>query len=91
MNKCARKPIYTLRSEHCLKKICLKNRFATTKQITLNLNSTGILPSERTVRLNLSKINFKAHRLAQKPKLTPAMVAKHLAWAIGYKDRDLDF
>ena len=91
MNTCGRKPIFKPTSERCLKKICLKNRFTTTKQIKLNLKSRGILASERTVQRNLSKMNFKAHRPALKPKLTPAMIAKSLAWAKDHKDRDLDF
>jgi hypothetical protein len=36
-------------------------------------------------------MNLKAHRPARKPKLTPAMVVKCLAWAKDHKDRDLDF
>ena len=91
MSKCGRKPIFTQRSERCLKKDCLENRFSTTKQIKLNLKSRGILASEGTVRRNLSKMNFKAHRRAQKPKLTSAMVAKSLAWIKDHKDCDLDF
>jgi Transposase. len=51
-----------------------------TKQIKLNLKSRGILAFERTVQRNISKMNLKAHRRARKPKLTPAMVAKSLAW-----------
>ena len=89
MNKCSRKSIFTPRSECCLKKICLENHNTTTKQIKLNLKSRGIPTSERTVRRNLSKMNFNAHRYAQKPILTPAMVAKSLAWAKDHKDRDL--
>jgi len=89
-NKCGRKPNLTPRSERYLKKHCLENSFSTTKQIKLNLKTRGIIASERTVRHNLSKMNFKAHRLAWKPKLTPAMVAKSLAWAKDHKDRDLD-
>ena len=73
INKCGRKPIFTMRREYCLKKICLENRFSTTKQI------------------NLSKMNFKAHRSARKLQLTLAMVAKSLALAKDHKDRDLDF
>ena len=41
-NKCGRKPIFTLRSERCLKKICLENHFTMAKQIKLNLKSRGI-------------------------------------------------
>ena len=66
-NKCGRKPIFTPRSERCLKKISLENCFTTTKQIKLNLKSKDILASERTVRGNLWKIYFKAHRPARKP------------------------
>ena len=84
-NKCGRKPIFTPWSEHYLKKICLENHFAMTKQIKLNLKSKDILASERTVQGNLWKMNFKA----QKPKLTSARAAKCLAW--DHQDRDLDF
>ena len=84
MNKWDRKPIFTLMSEHCLKKNFLENCFSPTKQIKLNLKSRGILASERTVRYNLLKINVKVHRRAQKPKLTPAMVAKCLAWVMSF-------
>ena len=56
--------ISTLRSERCLKKNCLENRFSTTKQIKLNLKSRGILASEKAIWHNLSKMNFKAHRHA---------------------------
>jgi len=51
-----------------------------TKEIKLNLKNRGILASKRTVRRNISKMNFKAHRRAWKSKLTPAMVTKSLAW-----------
>ncbi|GFX11156.1 putative transposase like protein [Trichonephila clavipes] len=34
--KCDRKPIFTLRSERSLKKSCLENRFATTKEAQVN-------------------------------------------------------
>ena len=92
MNKFGRKPIFTPRSERCLKKICIENRFAMTKQIKLNLKTRGIQASKRSVQCNLSKMNFKAHRHVQKPKLTPAMVAKKsLAWTKDHKDQDLDF
>jgi Transposase. len=84
--KCGTKPIFTPRSERCLKKICLENRFATTKQIKLNLKSRGILASERAIWRNLSKMNFKAHRPPWKPKLNPAKVAKRLEWRKDQKD-----
>ena len=90
-NKCGKKPIFAPRSERSLKKMCLENLFATSKHIKLSLKIRGILVSKRTVRRNLSKMDFKAHRPAWKPKLTPAMVPKHLAWAKDHRDRDMDF
>jgi hypothetical protein len=81
-SKCGRKPIFTQRSECCPNKIFLENRFATTKQMKLNLKSKGIMAS---------KINFRAHRPARKPKLISAMVTKRLTWVKDHKDRDLDF
>ena len=41
--------ILTPRSERCLKKICLEDRFATTKDIKSKLESSDIHASERTV------------------------------------------
>ena len=43
-----RKPIFTPRSERCFQKICLEDRFATTKDINSMLESSDIHASERT-------------------------------------------
>ena len=59
--KCGRKMIFTPRSEHCLKKICLKDWFASTKNIKSKLESSDIHASERTVRRRLSDLQFKAY------------------------------
>ena len=83
--------IFTPRSERCLKKICLEDRFATTKDIKSKLESRDIHASERTVRRRLSDLQFKAYRPARKPKLTAAMKVKHLNWARDLKDKNLDF
>lgn len=61
-----------------MKKICLQNRFATTKVIKSQLQDAGVNASERTVRRKLIDLNFKACRPAKKPKLTAAMKAKRL-------------
>ena len=89
--RCGRKPIFTARSDRCLKKICIQNRFATVNQIKSELQSNKIFASERTVRRQLLKINFKVHRPARKPKLTSVMKAKRLKWAKQHKDKDLNF
>lgn len=89
--KCGRPGVFTPRSERCLKKICIEDRFATTKEIKSKLQTHNIEVSERTVRRKLSDLQFKACRPVKKPKLTPAMKAKRLAWAKGLRDKDVNF
>ncbi|GFV66913.1 uncharacterized protein TNCV_162001 [Trichonephila clavipes] len=79
------------RSERSLKKICLENRFATTKVIKSQLQDINVNASERTVRRKLKDLNFKTCRPAGKPKLTPAMKAKRLHCAKKWRDKDVDF
>lgn len=57
--RCGRKPIFTPRSERCLKKICIKSL----------LEDANVNASERTVRRKLKDLDFKACRPAKKPKL----------------------
>ena len=87
----SQKPIFTPRSERCFKKICLEDRFATTKYIKSMLESSDIHASERTVRRRMSDLQFKAYRPAGKPKLTAAMKVKCLNWAGDLNDKNLDF
>lgn len=89
--RCGRKPIFTPRSERCLKNICLENRFATTKVIKSRLQDASVNVSERTVRRKLKDLDFKAYRPARKPKLTAAMKTKRLQWAKQWQDKDVDF
>ncbi|GFU74109.1 uncharacterized protein TNCV_1642331 [Trichonephila clavipes] len=79
---------FTPWSERSLKKICLENRFATTKVIKSQLQDINVNASERTVRRKLKDLNFKICRPARKPKLTPAMKAKRLNWAKQWRDKD---
>ena len=83
--------IFTPRSERCMKKICLEDRFATTKDIKSKLGNSDIHASERTVRCRQSDLQFKAYRPARNPKLTAAMKVKRLNWARDLKDKNLDF
>ena len=89
--RCGRKPMFSQRAERCLKKICLENRFATTKEIKSKLESHSIQASERTVRRKLLDLKFKACRPARKPKLTDAMKKKRLQWAKAYQHKDVNF
>ncbi|GFT44503.1 uncharacterized protein TNCV_3250931 [Trichonephila clavipes] len=88
--KCGRKPIFPPRSERPLKKICLENRFATTKVIKSQLQDINVNASERTVRRKLKDLNFKTCRPTRKSKLTPATEAKRLNWAKHWRDKDVD-
>lgn len=89
--KCGRKQKFTPRSKRCLTKICIENRFATTKHIKSLLEQSNVSVSERTVRRKLQELDFRARRPVKKPRLTPAMKSKRLQWAKEHKDKDLDF
>lgn len=89
--RCGRKPKFTPRSERRLKKICMENRFATTKHIKILLAESRINASERTVRRKLKELDFKACRPVKKPKLTTAMKAKRIQWAKEHRSKDLDY
>ncbi|GFX77226.1 uncharacterized protein TNCV_5063591 [Trichonephila clavipes] len=89
--KCDRKPISSPRSERSFKKICLENRFATTKVIKSQLQDINVNASERTVRRKLKDLNFKTCRPTRKSKLTPATKAKRLNWAKHWRDKDVYF
>ncbi|GFW61743.1 putative transposase like protein [Trichonephila clavipes] len=78
-------------SERSLKKICLENRFATTKVVKVQLQDINVNASERTVRRKLKVSNFKTCLPTRKPKLIPAMKAKRLNWAKQWRDKDVDF
>ncbi|GFX80593.1 hypothetical protein TNCV_498611 [Trichonephila clavipes] len=72
------KAYFPPRSERSFKKICLENRFATTKVIKSQLQDINVNASERTVRRKLKDLNFKTCRPTRKSKLTPATKAKRL-------------
>ncbi|GFY09975.1 hypothetical protein TNCV_3699361 [Trichonephila clavipes] len=86
--KCGRKPIFPPRSERSFKKICIENRFATTKVIKSQFQDINVNASEHTVRRKLKDLNFKTCRPTRKSKLTPA---KRLNWAKHWCDKDVYF
>lgn len=79
--KCGRQRITTPRDERKIRDICLQNRRKSSKSLTQVINEAGITISPRTTRRRLKEMGFKCCRPAKKPKLTPAMRAKRLAWA----------
>ncbi|GFX37755.1 transposable element Tcb2 transposase [Trichonephila clavipes] len=89
--KNAAESLFPPRSERSFKKICLENRFATTKVIKSQLQDINVNASERTVRRKLKDLNFKTCRPTRKSKLTPATKAKRLNWAKHWRDNDVYF
>ncbi|GFX88761.1 uncharacterized protein TNCV_1558061 [Trichonephila clavipes] len=87
--KCGRKPIFPPSSERYFKKICLENRFATTKVIKSQLQDINVNASECTVRRKLKDLNFKTCRPARKSKSSPGPKAKRLNWAKHLRDKDV--
>ncbi|XP_072375918.1 uncharacterized protein [Diabrotica undecimpunctata] len=59
--KCGRKPIFTPRSERSLKKICLENRFATTKLIKSQLQGVNVCFSEFEILQNKAQFVRRHH------------------------------
>ncbi|GFU49435.1 uncharacterized protein TNCV_2308071 [Trichonephila clavipes] len=78
-------------SKRYFKKICLENRFATTKVIKSQLQDINVNASERTVQRKLKDLNFKTCRPTRKSELTPAIKAKRLNWANYWRDKDVYF
>lgn len=79
--KCGRNRITTPRDERKIRDICLENRRKCTKELTKIINAAGVSISARTTRRRLVEMGFKCCRPAKKPKLTPSMTSKRLAWA----------
>lgn len=81
VGKCGRKRITTPRTEREIRRITLENRRKPRLVIKKILNDNGVQISERTLRRRFVEMGLKCCRPLKKPKLTPAMKAKRLAWA----------
>ncbi|GFU39504.1 uncharacterized protein TNCV_5087381 [Trichonephila clavipes] len=85
------KAYFTPRSERSLKKICLENRFSTTKVIKSQLQDINVNGSEFTVRRKLKDLNFKTCRPTRKPMFNPCNENKASELAKQWRDKDVDF
>lgn len=84
--KCGRKRITTPRAERKLKQITVENRRKPRKMINALLEDAGVSISDRTLRRRLKEMSFTCRRPLKKPKLTPSMMSKRLAFAKTYRD-----
>jgi DNA-directed RNA polymerase I, II, and III subunit RPABC1 len=82
---CGRKRLTTPRDERKIRDICLENRNKPRRILTALIQDAGIPVSRMTVRRRLKEQGFRCCRPAKKPKLTPAMQQKRLAWAKSHR------
>ena len=69
----------TARADNVLRRICLKNRMLTSKQLSLEWHlSTGTSASSSIVRRRLVSCGLRAHRAKQKPILSKVVKMKRL-------------
>lgn len=79
--RCGRKRITSARDERKIKKVIELNRKMPAKKLRTVLEDQGINISLRTLKRRSYEQGFKCRRPLKKPKLTPAMIKKRLAWA----------
>lgn len=91
--KCGRKRITTARDDRILKKVLLSNRKLSADKVKTVLQNQGVRVSTRTLKRRSYELGFRCRHPRKKPKLTPAMIKKRLAWArkySSYKKEDWD-
>ena len=82
---CGRKAITSTRDIRIIEKIIKNNRNNTLKQLHLKVKQSGIDISVRTLQRRIYSLGYKGRRPMKKPKLTPLMMKKRLAWAKKYE------
>ena len=82
----------TPRADKKLRRICLQNRFMTSRQLSTEwCLGTGTQASSSLVRRRLIGMGLKARKAKQKPILSAAMRKKRLQWAkthVKWSDKD---
>lgn len=84
VGKCGRKRITTPRTERKIQQITLQNRRKPEHTIRKLLEDSGIALSRMTLRRRWMEMGFCCRRPVKKPKLTPVMMKKRLAFARKY-------
>ncbi|CAK9809101.1 hypothetical protein ANTQUA_LOCUS5882 [Anthophora quadrimaculata] len=87
---CGRKPLVNPRGQRFLRNLAMQNRRASHSDIRKRFQEAGFSGSVATVRRNLYSMGFKYRTPIKKPKLTPSMVQKRLAWANLHTDMSLE-
>lgn len=88
--RCGRKRKTTPRSDRKIRSICVANRKKSVTSLTQMVRESGVDVSRRTVQRRLAEEGLIAHRPAKKPKLTPAMKKRRLAWAREHQHWGMD-
>lgn len=88
--RCGRKKMITPRGKRILRNIVLEYRRGSANTIRKKFQEAGCTASISTVRRNLYDMGFKCRRPIKKPRLTPAMIQKRLAWANVHKHLTID-
>ena len=81
----------SVREDRLIKRLCLRDRFATSSQIRRTLEkSVGSVISAKTVQRRLNEVGLRASRPAKKPLLTQKMKKTRLEWAKTFKNWTVD-
>lgn len=79
--RCGRKRISSKQDDRALARLSKANRKMTSRRLMVEMNTSGVQMSSRTVRRRLIEAGLRAYRPRKKPKLTTAMKKKRLLWA----------
>lgn len=88
--RCGRKRMTSTRDDRKIKKIIEQNRKMPARKLTTLLQEHGVKVSLNTFRRRSYEQGFKCRRPLKKPKLSPAMIKKRLAWAKLYANYTQD-
>ena len=81
MGRCGRKRMTSIRDDRKIKRVIEQNRKMPAKKLTTLLQGQGLSVSLSTFRRRSYEHGFNCRRPLKKPKLSPAMIKKRLAWA----------
>jgi hypothetical protein len=79
--RCGRRRITSSQDDRALVRLSKANRKMTSRRLMVEMGTSGVLVSSRTVRRRLIEAGLRAYRPRKKPKLTPTMMKKRLQWA----------
>ena len=79
--RCGRKRISSQQDDRTLVRLSKANRKMTSHRLMLEVNTSSVQMSSRTVQRRLIEAGLRAYRPRKKPKLTVAVMKKRVSWA----------